>query len=152
MAVPAQAPDREKIAENSATWEKWWSGGGSNRSMIGYLNWLFCKPISVIPHSVPQPSTLLRMDSDRLSEHSPFDRFPAAPCAPKMLPPGFQGRFIRARINPRIWRSWSRPSDRDRLTILDRPVCQRPRASRSEMGHCRLLQALYNRISAEIAS
>ena len=69
-----------------------------------------------------------------------------------MLPPGFQGRFIRARINPRIWRSWSRPSDRDRLTILDRPVCQHPRTSRSEMGHCRLLQALYNRISAEIAS
>ena len=70
----------------------------------------------------------------------------------KNAPRGVQGRFIRAWINPRIWRSWSRPSDRDRLTILDRPVCQRPRASRSEMGHCRLPQALYNRISAEIAS
>ena len=138
VALPVQAPDREKIAEKSATWEKWWSGGGSNGSITGYLNWLFYKLISVIPHSVPHPSTLLRMDGDGLSENSSFDRFPAAPCAPKMPPPGFQGRFIRARINPRIWRSRSRPSDRHRLTDLDRPVCQLPRTSTREMGCCRL--------------
>ena len=90
------------------------------------------------PHSVPHPNTLLRMDGDGLSENPPFDGFPAAPCAPKMPPPGFQGRFVRARINPRIWRSWSRPSDRHRLTDLDRPVCQRPRTSKSEMCRYRL--------------
>ena len=138
MALPTQAPDREKIAVKSAIWNEWWSGGGSNRSITCYLSWLFYKLTSVIPHSIPHPSTLLRIDGDGLSENSSFDRVPAAPCAPKMPPPGFQGWFIRGRINPRIWRSWSRPSDRHQLTVLDRPVCQRPPASTREMGRCRL--------------
>ena len=89
--MPVHATVREKIAEKSATWEKWWSGGGSNGSITGYLNWLFYKPISVIPHSVPHPSTLLQMDGDGLSEHAPFDGFPAAPCGPKMRRREFRG-------------------------------------------------------------
>ena len=76
MAVPAQAPDREKIAEESATWDEWWSGGGSNSYISVCFNCRFRRQTSQIPLEVPRPSTLLPLDGRGLPEDLLLDVFP----------------------------------------------------------------------------
>ena len=98
-----RAKSRTKSAGNMV------GGGESNGSITGCLNWLFYKPISVIPHSVPHPSTLLRMDADGLSENSPFDRFPAAPCGSKNAASGISGSVRPRAFAIGVWTSSAHP-------------------------------------------
>ena len=46
----------------SATWEKWWSGGGSNSYINVCFNYRFRGQIGSIPLEVPHPGTLLPLD------------------------------------------------------------------------------------------